>query len=82
MVTHVRIRLKSLVLIADKHVEVLRMRFLRVQYDGYNRQFKLMDRGLSSEIQDGRTYLIADLSLTDFMSMDELDVLEADHTPA
>ena len=38
------------------------MRFIRVQYDNYNRQFKSADRELASQMGDGYTYLIADLS--------------------
>ena len=69
-------------IVADKLVEVLRMRFRRVQYDAYNRQFKLMDRDSSSQTEDGGTYVIADLSTTDFLSMDELDLIDTDQTPA
>lgn len=58
------------------------MRYVRVQYDAYNRQFTLMDRDLSSQMEDGGTYLIADFSSNDFLPVDELDLREADHTPA
>ena len=58
------------------------MRFVRVQYDAYNRQFKLMDRELSSQIEDGGTYLIADVSAESFLPLEAQDLLEADHTPA
>lgn len=36
------------------------MRFLRVEYDAYNRQFKLLDQEMARELHDGETYLIAD----------------------
>jgi hypothetical protein len=50
------------------------MRFVRVQYDGYNRQFKLADREFASELEDGGTYLIADLSPSDFIPVAELEL--------
>ena len=31
---------------------------LRVQYDAYNRQFKLLDRDLAQKLADGETYLL------------------------
>ena len=31
---------------------------LRVQYDAYNRQFKLLDRDLAQRLADGETYLL------------------------
>ena len=58
------------------------MRFIRVQFDAYNRQFKLADRELASQMEDGGMYLIADLSPSDFLPAEELDLLEADHIPA
>ncbi|HEY2382017.1 MAG TPA: hypothetical protein VGK48_12630 [Terriglobia bacterium] len=50
------------------------MRFVRVQYDGYNRQFKLADREFASELEAGGTYLIADLSPSDFIPVGELEL--------
>jgi hypothetical protein len=45
--------------------EVL-MVLIRVQYDAYNRQFKLLDRELLAALEDGETYvLIADVSVED-----------------
>lgn len=57
------------------------MRYVKVQYDGYNRQFKLMDGGSAGELEDGGTYLIADFS-QDFLLPEQLDLLEANHIPA
>ncbi len=31
---------------------------IRVEYDGYNRIFKLVDKGMSHFFQDGETYLV------------------------
>ena len=43
------------------------MVLIRVQYDAYNRQFKLLDRALVGALEDGETYvLIADVSVEDF----------------
>jgi hypothetical protein len=40
------------------------MVLIKVQYDGYNRQFKLVDRDLAHLLEDGETYvLFADVSL-------------------
>ena len=50
------------------------MRFVRVQYDGDNRQFKLADREFASELEGGGTYLIADLSPADFIPTADLEV--------
>jgi hypothetical protein len=58
------------------------MRFVRVQYDAYNRQFTFVDRELASQMEDGAMYLIADHSPSDFLPADELDLLEANHAPA
>ena len=42
------------------------MVLIKVQYDAYNRQFKLVDRELAHVLQDGETYvLIADVTLED-----------------
>jgi hypothetical protein len=42
------------------------MVLIKVQYDAYNRQFKLCDRQLANTLTDGETYLlIADLSVDD-----------------
>jgi hypothetical protein len=42
------------------------MRFVRVQYDACNRQFKLMNDELSSQMEDGGIYLMAGPSADDF----------------
>jgi hypothetical protein len=54
------------------------MRFVKVQYDGYNRQFTVMDRELASHLDDGGLYLVADFSNEDFLSPAEFDAIEAD----
>jgi hypothetical protein len=42
------------------------MVLIKVQYDAYNRQFKILDRELARTLQDGEIYmLIADVSITD-----------------
>jgi hypothetical protein len=42
------------------------MVLIKVQYDAYNRQFKLIDRESARILEDGETYmLIADVSLKD-----------------
>ena len=58
------------------------MRFIRVQFDANDRQFKPADRELASQTEDGGMYLIADLSPSDFLPAEELDLLEADHVLA
>jgi len=42
------------------------MTFIRVQYDGYNRHFKLLDKPAGSVLEDGETYLIVNFSSSDF----------------
>ena len=42
------------------------MVLIKVQYDAYNRQFKLLDKDLLASLEDGETYvLIADVSVED-----------------
>jgi len=42
------------------------MVLIKVQYDAYNRQFKLIDRELAHVLEDGETYvLVADVSIED-----------------
>lgn len=36
------------------------MRFVHVEYDAYNRQFKLLDQSFAHDLKDGDTYLITD----------------------
>ena len=43
------------------------MKTIRVQYDAYNRQFKLLDRAGGS-LQDGETYVILDTASFDIES--------------
>ena len=51
------------------------MVLIRVQYDAYNRQFKLVDRDLLAALEDGETYvLIADVSLEDLKRTPASDV--------
>lgn len=57
------------------------MQLVRVQYDGYNRRFNLMDGSVAGDLEDGGTYVIADFS-QDFLPADQLEMLEANHIPA
>lgn len=42
------------------------MILIRVEYDAYNRRFKLLDRQLAKLLEDGEQYLlVADLAVTD-----------------
>ena len=34
------------------------MTLIRVEYDAYNRQFKLLDQELARSLEDGETYLL------------------------
>jgi hypothetical protein len=46
------------------------MVLIKVQYDAYNRQFKVIDRELARILEDGETYmLIADVSIKDLESV-------------
>src|SRR2546423_422881 len=63
--------LKSAAGIADMGVEVVHMRFVRVQYDAGDRQFKPAGFQLVSQLEDRTTYLIADLSPSDFIPVEE-----------
>jgi hypothetical protein len=58
------------------------MRFVKVQYDGYNRQFTVMDRELASQLDDGSLYLVADFSNEDFLSPADVDTIEANQRPS
>jgi hypothetical protein len=53
------------------------MRFVRVQYDAYDRQFKMADRLLAWQMEDGFTYLIADLSPSDFVPTQDFELVGA-----
>ena len=49
------------------------MVLIKVQWDAYNRQFKLLDRELARTLEDGETYmLIADVSVRDLESKQEI----------
>jgi hypothetical protein len=51
------------------------MVLIKVRYDAYNRQFKLMDRELAHILEDGETYVVlADVSPRDLESK-EPDIL-------
>ncbi len=51
------------------------MTLMRVQYDAYNRQFKVLDRELARTLKDGETYmLIADISVKDLETKQSTDV--------
>ena len=58
------------------------MRYVKVQYDAYNRNFKMADGELSTELDDGGLYLVADFSEEDFLPPAALDFIEGDHTSA
>ena len=53
------------------------MRFVRVQYDAHDRQFKMADRLLAWQMEDGFTYLIADLSPSDFVPTQDFELAGA-----
>lgn len=36
------------------------MRYIHVEYDAYNRRFKLLDQNFAHDLKDGDTYLIAE----------------------
>ena len=45
------------------------MVLIRVEYDGYNRQFKIVDRELAHSLEDGEIYLlIADVHAAEIQS--------------
>jgi hypothetical protein len=51
------------------------MVLIRIQYDAYNRQFKIVDRELAQTLKDGETYmLIADISIKDLETKPSADV--------
>jgi hypothetical protein len=48
---------------------------IKVQWDAYNRQFKLLDRELAHTLEDGETYmLIADVSIRDLELKHEMEI--------
>ena len=51
------------------------MVLIKVQWDAYNRQFKLLDREISHTLEDGETYmLIADVSVRDLELKQEMEI--------
>jgi hypothetical protein len=58
------------------------MRFVKVQYDAYNRQFVMMDRELASQLDDGGVYMVADFSNEDLFSPGDVDAFEIDQWPS
>ncbi len=51
------------------------MVLIKVQYDAYNRQFKLLDRDLAHALDDGETYvLVADVSIEDLKPTDDIKI--------
>jgi hypothetical protein len=51
------------------------MVLIKVRYDAYNRQFKLVDRELTSTLEDGETYVvIADVSVKDLQPSKDPEV--------
>jgi len=51
------------------------MVLIKVQWDAYNRQFKLLDRELARTLEDGETYmLIADVSVRDLELKQEMEI--------
>ncbi len=50
------------------------MVLVRVQYDAYNRQFRLLDQGFAHILKDGENYLLmADLSVEDLKLTEGVD---------
>jgi hypothetical protein len=50
---------------------VINMVLIRVEYDAYNRRFKLLDRELARLLEDGEQYLlVADLAVQDLEPTD------------
>jgi hypothetical protein len=51
------------------------MVLIKVRYDAYNRQFKVMDRELAHILEDGETYVVmADVSIGDLGPTEEPEV--------
>ena len=52
------------------------MVLIKVCYDAYNRQFKLVDRELAHVLEDGETYVVmADLLVADLEPSEDAGVL-------
>jgi hypothetical protein len=59
------------------------MVFIKVRYDAYNRQFKLIDVHLAQTLEDGETYmLVADVSVKDVESRQPAEEAQVDLVPA
>ena len=54
------------------------MRFVKVRYDDYNRQFNVTERQFGTDSDDGPMYLIDDFSKQDFLPAADLDLLDID----
>jgi hypothetical protein len=51
------------------------MVLIKVQWDAYNRQFKLLEGELARTLEDGETYmLIADVSVRDLELKQEMEI--------
>ena len=54
------------------------MVLIKVQYDAYNRQFKILDRELARSLEDGETYMvIADVSVKDLELKQSVEITSA-----
>jgi len=52
------------------------MVLIKVRYDAYNRQFKLVDRELAHKLEDGETYVVmADISVRELETNQEPELL-------
>ena len=57
------------------------MRFVKVRYDDYNRQFNVTERQSGVEPDERPMYVLDDFSREDFLSPADLDVLDIEDTP-
>jgi hypothetical protein len=53
------------------------MRYVKVQYDAWNRRFTA-ESELATELEDGGMYLIADFSEEDFLPPSAFDIIEGE----
>jgi hypothetical protein len=60
------------------------MVLIKVQYDAYNRQFKLLDQESARKLEDGETYvLIADVAVADAVPVESAAAaVEMEHAMA
>jgi hypothetical protein len=57
-------------------LERIFMVLIKVRYDAYNRQFKLLDQDLAHVLEDGETYVVmADVSVRELQPSEEPEVL-------